>query len=205
MRRSTVPSAAAGTGSADNVRSVSAGAWGAVGLLGALLAAAIWIYNRLVSDRNLAREGFADIDVQLKRRADLVPQLVAAVRGYASHEQALLTSVAELRSAAVAAKPGVDAGRFDSERALGARLKQVLLLQEAYPQLKADANFRDLSAKLVDTEDQLQYARRFYNGAVKQYRNRLESFPHVLVARAFGFEPLPFFETDGREAVKVQL
>jgi LemA protein len=99
----------------------------------------------------------------------------------------------------------VDAGRFDSERQLGAKLKQLLLLQEAYPQLKADANFRDLSAKLVDTEDHLQYARRFYNGAVKQYRNRLESFPHVVVAGAFGFQPLPFFETDDREPLKVQL
>jgi LemA protein len=130
---------------------------------------------------------------------------VEAVRGYAAHEKALLTSVAELRSAAVAAKPGVDAGRFDSERALGAKLKQLLVLQEAYPQLKADAGFRDLSAKLVEVEDHLQSARRFYNGAVKQYRDRQESFPHVLVARAFGFAPLPFFETDDREAVKVQL
>ncbi|MEK6243141.1 MAG: LemA family protein [Pseudomonadota bacterium] len=184
---------------------MSTGTWIGVALLAAVLIAAVWIYNRLIADRNLAREGFADIDVQLKRRADLVPQLVEAVRGYASHEQALLTSVAQLRSAAVAAKPGVDAGRFESERELGAKLKQVLLLQEAYPQLKADANFRDLSAKLVDTEDQLQYARRFYNGAVKQYRNRLESFPQVIVARAFSFEPLPFFETEDRAAVKVQL
>jgi len=184
---------------------MSGAAWGAIGILAAALIAAAWIYNRLISDRNLARQGFADIDVQLKRRADLVPQLVEAVRGYASHEQALLTSVAELRSAAVAAKPGVDAGRFDTERDLGAKLKQLLLLQEAYPQLKADANFRDLSAKLVDTEDHLQYARRFYNGAVKQYRNRLESFPEVIVARAFGFAPLPFFETEERDAVKVQL
>lgn len=180
-------------------------AWAAIGVLVAVLAVAAWIYNRLVADRNLAREGFADIDVQLKRRADLIPQLVEAVRGYAAHEKALLTSVAELRSAAVAAKPGVDAGRFDSERQLGAKLKQMLLLQEAYPQLKADVNFRDLSAKLVDTEDHLQYARRFYNGAVKQYRDRLESFPHVIVASAFGFQPLPFFETDERAAVKVQL
>jgi LemA protein len=180
-------------------------AWVAIGMVAAILIAAIWIYNRLISDRNLAREGFADIDVQLKRRADLVPQLVEAVRGYASHEQALLTSVAELRSAAVAAKPGVDAGRFDAERNLGAKLSQVLLLQEAYPQLKADTNFRDLSAKLVDTEDHLQHARRFYNGAVKQYLTRLESFPHVIIASAFGFQPLPFFETDDRAAVKVQL
>lgn len=184
---------------------MSGGAWGATGFLAAVLVAAIWIYNRLISDRNLGLQGFADIDVQLKRRADLVPQLVEAVRGYASHEKLLLAAVTELRSAAVAAKPGVDAGRFESERDLGAKLKQMLLLQEAYPQLKADANFRDLSAKLVETEDHLQYARRFYNGAVKQYRNRLESFPHFMVARAFGFEPLPFFETDDREAVKVAL
>ena len=184
---------------------MSAGAWIAVAMLGAVLGAVVWFYNRLISERNLAREGFADIDVQLKRRADLVPQLVEAVRGYAAHEKALLTSVAELRAAAAAAKPGVDAGRFDSERELGARLKQVLLLQEAYPQLKADGNFRDLSARLVEVEDHLQHARRFYNGAVKQYRNRLESFPDVVVARTFGFRAMPFFETEDREAVKVQL
>jgi LemA protein len=183
---------------------MSAGAWGEAVLIAAVLAAA-WIYNRLIADRNQARQGFADIDVQLKRRADLVPPLVEAVRAYAAHEKALLVSIAELRAAAVAARPGIDAGRFDQERALGARLKQLLVLQEAYPQLKADANFRDLSARLVDVEDHLQYARRFYNGAVKQYRDRLESFPHVLVARAFAFQPLPFFETDDREPVRVQL
>jgi len=184
---------------------MSAAAWGVAVIAGAILSALAWMYNQLIAGRNLARAGFSDIDVQLKRRADLIPQLVEAVRGYAAHEKALLISVAELRSAAVAAKPGVDAGRFEAERGLGMKLKQLLLLQEAYPQLKADANFRDLSAKLVDTEDHLQYARRFYNGAVKQYRNRLETFPQLLVARAFGFQPLPFFETDDREAVKVQL
>ena len=180
------------------------GAWAAI-VVAALAVFVIWIYNRLIGARNLAREGFADIDVQLKRRADLVPRLVEAVKGYASHEKALLTSVAELRAAAVAAKPGVDAGRFVSARALGAGLKRLILLQESYPQLKADANFRDLSQKLVDTEDQLQYARRFYNGAVKEYRNRLESFPDVVVAWLFGFQPLPFFESDDRAAVKVEL
>jgi LemA protein len=184
---------------------MSGGAWAGVGLLAAVFIAAVWIYNRLVAGRNVSLQGFADIDVQLKRRADLIPQLVEAVRGYAAHEKALLTSVTELRAAAVAAKPGVDAGRFDSERELGSKLKQLLVLQEAYPQLKADANFRDLSAKLVEVEDHLQYARRFYNGAVKQYRDLLESFPQVLVARAFGFAPLPFFETEDRAAVKVQL
>ena len=93
---------------------MSGGAWGVLALPAAVLVAAVWIYNRLVADRNLAREGFADIDVQLKRRADLVPQLVEAVRGYAAHEKALLTSVAELRSAARGREAGVDAGRFDA-------------------------------------------------------------------------------------------
>jgi LemA protein len=168
-----------------------------------LLLAGAWLYNRLIAQRNLARQGFADIDVQLKRRADLVPQLVEAVRGYASYEKALLATVTELRGNALAAQGG--AARFALERELGAQLHQLVLLQENYPQLKADANFRDLSAKLVEVEDHLQYARRFYNGAVKQYVTRLESFPDVIVARLFGFRPMPFFETDDREAVKVAL
>ena len=169
----------------------------------ALLVAGAWLYNRLVSDRNQARQGYADIDVQLKRRADLVPQLVEAVKGYAGYEKALLTTVTELRTSALASQGG--AARFALEKQLGERLQQLVLLQEAYPQLKADANFRDLSAKLVDVEDHLQYARRFYNGAVKQYVTRLETFPDTLVARLFSFQPLPFFETDDRAPVKVQL
>jgi LemA protein len=173
------------------------------GLLVAVLAAGIYFYNRLISDRNQARQGFADIDVQLKRRADLVPQLVEAVKGYAGYEKALLTTVTELRSNALAAQGG--AARFALEKQLGAQLQNLVLLQEAYPQLKADANFRDLSAKLVEVEDHLQYARRFYNGAVKHYVTRLETFPDLLVARLFRFEPLPFFETDDRAAVKVAL
>lgn len=174
--------------------------------LGALLAAAgAWIYNRLVADRNLAREGFADIDVQLKRRADLVPPLVEAVRAYAAYEKATLSAVTELRTHALGFGSNPAEARFGAERELGAKLKQLLLLQENYPQLKADANFRDLASRLVDTEDKLEHARRFYNGAVNQYRNRLESFPDVIVARAFGFAPLPFFETDKRDAVKVAL
>ena len=184
---------------------MNAGTWMFIAPAALLLAACVWIYNRLVADRNLAREGFADIDVQLKRRADLVPQLVEAVRGYAAYEKATLSAVTELRTNAVGFGPEPAEARFGAERELGAKLKQLLLLQENYPQLKADANFRDLSSRLVDTEDKLEHARRFYNGAVNQYRNRLESFPHVIVARAFGFAPLPFFETDDREAVKVVL
>ena len=169
----------------------------------AILAPAVWLYNRLVAERNLVRQGYADIDVQLKRRADLVPQLVEAVRGYAAHEKALLTSVAQLRSAALAAaKPDE---RFSHERQLGERLQNLVLLQESYPQLKADANFRDLSTKLVQVEDALQYARRFYNGAVKQYLTRIESFPDNVMAKLFHFQPMPFFETTERAPVKVTL
>jgi len=174
------------------------------GFLGlALLIGVAWLYNRLVAARNLARQGFADIDVQLKRRADLVPGLVEAVRGYAAYEKALLTTVTELRGAALADK--TLAARFGHERRLGEGLKQLVLLQESYPQLKADANFRSLSQSLVEVEDHLQNARRFYNGAVKQYRTQLESFPDIMVARLFGFQPLPFFETDDREAIRVSL
>jgi LemA protein len=157
----------------------------------ALIIPAAWMYNRLVGERNQARQGYADIDVQLKRRADLVPQLVEAVRAYAAYEKALLTTVTELRSAALA-QPRI-AERFEKEKALGEGLKQLVLLQESYPQLKADANFRDLAAKLVAIEDQLQYARRFYNGAVQQYQTRLESFPDLVVAKLLGFRPMPFF------------
>jgi len=169
----------------------------------AVIAPAVWLYNRLVADRNLVRQGFADIDVQLKRRADLVPQLVEAVRAYAAHEKALLTSIAELRAAAVA-EPKL-AERFVHERLLGERLGKLLLLQENYPELKADANFRDLAKKLVDIEDSLQYARRFYNGAVQQYLTRIESFPDILMAKALRFRPMPFFETADRDSVRVTL
>jgi LemA protein len=179
---------------------MSPGTWAAlVGL--AVAGVGVWLYNRLVADRNLVRQGFADIDVQLKRRADLVPQLVEAVRAYAAHEKALLISIAELRSAALAAPKLVE--RFAHERQLGERLDRLVLLQENYPALKADANFRDLAAKLVEVEDHLQYARRFYNGAVKQYLTRIEQFPDLIMAKLFRFEPMPFFETADREAVKV--
>ena len=175
--------------------------WAAVlGL--AVILPAVFVYNRLVADRNLARQGYADIDVQLKRRADLVPQLVEAVRGYAAYEKALLTAVTEMRSAALA--PQKPEARFGIERSLGAGLKQLVLLQENYPQLKADATFLDLSRRLVEIEDHLQSARRFYNGAVKQYATRLESFPDIVIAKLLRFKPMPFFETDERDAPEVK-
>jgi LemA protein len=174
---------------------VSFEVWAAViGL--AVIVPVVLVFNRLVAARNLVRQGYADIDVQLKRRADLVPALVEAVKGYAAYEKALLTAVVDARGAALAVassnRPGEE--RFGLERSLGQGLKQLVALAEAYPNLKADANFRDLSAKLVEVEDHLQCARRFYNGAVKEYLTQIESFPDLLIAKPFGFRPMPFFE-----------
>ena len=168
-----------------------------------------WVFNRLVADRNLVAQAFADIDVQLKRRADLVPRLVEVVRGYAAYERATLETVVTLReqaqqAAAADAPKGTHAGRLAAEARLGGALARVLLLQENYPQLKADATFLDLSARLVEVEDHLQYARRFYNGAVKQFATRLQSFPELIVARLFAFRAPAFFETDDRDSVEVK-
>jgi LemA protein len=166
----------------------------------ALVLPVVLLYNRLVANRNQVRQGFADIDVQLKRRADLAPRLVETVRGYAPDEKGVLTAVTELRSACLGAPPVLE--RFCHEIDLGAELRKLVALQEAYPQLKADANFRDLAAKLAEVEDQLEFARRFYNGAATQYVTRLEAFPDVFVANLFRFKPLPFFESDARGSAR---
>lgn len=166
----------------------------------------IWVFNRLVSDRNLVAQAFADIDVQLKRRADLVPQLVETVRAYAAYERQTLQAVTELRTrAATLTDRGPTASRFGAESELGTALSRLMLLQESYPALKADENFRDLAAKLIGVEDHLQNARRFYNGAVKQYITRLQTFPDLIVARLFAFRDAAFFETDDRSSVPVAL
>ena len=179
------------------------GFWIVAAAVAALLVWVVSIYNRLVRLRNQVRTAWADIDVQLTRRHDLVPQLVTAVKGYAGHEKTMLEAVTELRARALAEKSPARLGEVES--ALEQAMSRIFALQEAYPDLKASENFIALQRDLVEVEDHLQYARRFYNGAVKQYRNRLESFPHVLFARAFGFRELPFFETDDRAPVKVQL
>jgi len=176
----------------------------------ALIAYGVRIFNRLIADRNLVAQGYADVDVQLKRRADLVPRLVEVVRAYAAYERATLEAVVALRAqatqqAARDTKRGTHAERLQAEAQLGGALSRLLLLQENYPQLKADANFRDLADKLVEIEDSLQFARRFYNGAVKQYVTRLQTFPDLIVGKLFAFRPAAFFETEDRGAVEVRL
>jgi LemA protein len=184
--------------------------WIVVALVAGAVAYGVWVFNRLVHERNQVAQAFADIDVQLKRRFDLVPRLVEAVRAYAAYERATLEAVVELRDRARQAAEQESpkdshAGRLAAETRLGGALARLVLLQEGYPQLKADANFRDLAAKLVEVEDHLQYARRFYNGAVKQYLTRLQRFPDLIVGRLFRFLPAAFFEAEERNAVAVQL
>jgi LemA protein len=173
-----------------------------------LLVAAVWAivaFNQLVKLRNRVRTAWADIDVQLKRRHDLIPQLVSAVKGYAGFERGVLTSVTELRSQAMAQKSPAQLGQTETELQRG--VMQILALKEAYPALKANQNFLQLQRDLVDVEDNLQYARRFYNGAVRDYNTSIERFPRMLVAHAGGFTPDEFFsaEEDERSAVKVEL
>jgi len=166
---------------------------------------AVWIFNRLVRDRNQVHVAWSDVDVQLQRRHDLVPRLVETVRGYARHESQLLERVTEERSQARATRePGQ---RSDPETALGQDLDRLIMLSEAYPDLKANANFGQLSSQLVEVEDALSHARRFYNGSVRQYNTDLERFPERLVSRAFGFTAADFFAAgeDARANVNVVL
>ncbi len=162
----------------------------------ALLVYVIWIYNRLVRNRNMVREGWSGIDVQLRRRADLVPNLVESVKAYAAHEQRTLEEVTSLRRQALDAKSVTD--HAVAERALSGALGRLLAVAEAYPDLKADANFRELQAELSEIEDHLQMARRYYNGTAREMNILAESFPSNLVARQFGFGIEPYFELEDR-------
>ncbi|MEO5560099.1 MAG: LemA family protein [Dokdonella sp.] len=153
--------------------------------------AVVAVFNDLVGARNQVRAAWSDIDVQLTRRHDLVPQLVAAVHGYADYERATLTSVTELRTRAMAAASLSDKAQLEGE--LAQQINRILALQERYPDLKASENFLVLQRDLVGIEDHLQYARRFYNGAVRELNNRIETFPGLLIARAANFKPADFF------------
>ena len=176
--------------------------------LGILLAIGLWAvfaFNRLVRLRNQVRTAWADVDVQLIRRHDLVPSLVTAVQAYAGHEQAVLTAVTELRAQAMQAQAPGTLGTLES--ALQEGIGRLLALREAYPDLKANENFAQLQRDLVQVEEQLQYARRFYNGAVRDLNDGVQRVPDLLVARTFGFHDAEFFQAEdaGRAAVKVEL
>jgi LemA protein len=159
-----------------------------------LLGWMLFAFNRLVRHANLVREAWSGIDVQLKRRHDLVPSLVDIVKGHANFERRLLEAVTRLRSAAAAPRATPDLQ--DRENALTAQLKSVLAVAEAYPELRASRSYLDLQTQLVEVEDQLQMARRYYNGTVRDYNIAVESFPSNLVAALFKFQPEGFFQVE---------
>lgn len=181
------------------------GFWILAAAVAALFVWAVLIYNRLVRLRNQVRTAWADIDVQLTRRHDLVPQLVTAVKGYAGHEKAVLEAVTELRARALAEKSPARLGEVES--ALEQAVSRIFALQEAYPDLKASENFLALQRDLVDVENHLQYARRFYNGAVRDYNDAVQRVPDLVVARGFAFTSGEFYqaESEKRQAVQVRM
>lgn len=168
--------------------------WILAAALLAVLVAGIWIYNALVRLRNQVRTAWSDVDVQLLRRHDLVPRLVEAVKAYAAHERTLLESVTALRARAMEThSPARLAG---VETQLEQSLTRLFALREAYPDLKANENFAQLQRDLVEVEEQLQYARRFYNGAVRDLNDGIQRFPALLLARAAGFREAEFFAAE---------
>jgi len=180
--------------------------WTALGLLLAAAAYTIWTYNRLVGLKNQLREAWSGVDVQLKRRHDLIPNLVECVKGHRAHEREVLEGVARERSLAQAARGLADTST--AENHLTQQLRSLFAVAEAYPELKAAENFRQLSATLVAVENDIQFARRYYNGSVRDLNNLVQTFPSQLVARGFGFGQEEFFEietTAERNAPTVRL
>ena len=176
-------------------------------ILGLLVLVGLWLvmtYNTLVSLRQRCRQAFSDIDVQLKQRHDLVPNLVETVKGYAAHEQGTLQAVVQARNAAVAAQSQGPAAQAQAEGMLQGALRQLFALSEAYPDLKANQNFQQLQAELSDLENKIAAARRFFNNAAAEYNSTRESFPAVVFAQSLGFGPQEFFNLDEGERTAVQ-
>jgi len=168
-----------------------------------IIGALVFLFNRLVSARQMAQNGWSDIEVQLKKRAELIPQLVNTVKGYAAHERELFEEVIEQRNAALSAGDNIPA-RATSEARLAQKESRLLALAEAYPDLKANQNFLALQDELSEVEESIEMARRFYNGTVRDLNTKVQTFPGNLIASAFNFDIRDYFETDVRAAPKVE-
>jgi LemA protein len=173
--------------------------WILLGVLALLVVFAVYGYNRLVRLRNEADTGWANIDVQLQRRADLIPNLVEAVRGYAAHERAVFEEVTKARAALQQARTPGAAG--DANDVLTAALGRLFAVAEAYPELQASENFLRLQEDLTDTEDKISAARRYYNSTVMHYNTAIQSIPWVFVARPLGFHEKEFFSAEADTGV----
>ncbi len=180
--------------------------WIILGIIGLIVVSLIGIYNRLVTLRQRIKNAWAQIEVQLKRRYDLIPNLVNTVKGYAAHEKETFEKVTQARNMAIQAKDvNAQAG---AENMLSGALKTLFAVAESYPELKADANFRQLQDELANTEGKIAFARQFYNDTVMNYNTTIQRFPTVLIAGMFGFTKEEYFNLDeeaiAREAVKVE-
>ena len=173
-------------------------------IFGFIVLAILWVvvaYNSLVVLKNRVKEAWSDIDVQLKRRYDLIPNLVETVKGYASHEQQTFEKVIQARNMAMNAKGVKEKG--EAENALAGTLKTIFALAESYPDLKASVNFLELQKELSDTENKIQAARRFYNGNVRDFNTKIMVFPNNLIANGLGFKKYDFFEAEAGEKENV--
>lgn len=173
------------------------GLWIALGIVAVIVIFVIAIYNSLVRKKIRVDEAWSDITVQLKRRYDLIPNLVNTVKGYAKHEQKVFKEVTEARANAINAEGPKD--KAQAEGMFAEALKSLFAVSEAYPQLKADKNFQDLQAELVDTEDKIQAARRFYNGSARDLNIAIKTFPNIIFAGMLGFSEREFFEVEEEE------
>ena len=176
-----------------------------LGVLALIIIAVIGIYNSLVSRRNRIDEAWSDIEVQMKRRYDLIPNVVETVKGYAAHEKGVLENVTQARNMAMGAKTADEHAK--AENMLSSTLKTLFAVSENYPDLKANANFLDLQRELADTENKIQAARRFYNSTIMDYNTMIQSFPSNLLAGVFGFTAREFFnleEEAAKQPVRVQ-
>lgn len=170
-------------------------------LMGAVVAVVFWLislYNRMIKRRNHVEDGWSGIDVQLKRRHNLIPNLVNTVKKYASHEKEVMESVTKLRNVSGNTKDT----SANQEQLISNAISGLMVQVEAYPDLKADANFRDLQKQLSDIETEIQYARRYFNGAVREYNTLIQSFPAVLIAQKFGFDEAEFFELQENDVAR---
>jgi len=181
--------------------------WIVIAVVGALAFIVIGMYNSLIKLKNRVEEAWSDIDVQLKRRYDLIPNLVSTVKGYAKHEEGTLTKVTEARTAAMNAQAQGDTkAQAQAENMLSSTLKSIFALSESYPDLKANTNFLELQRELSDTENKIQASRRFYNGNVRDFNTKLQVFPTNMIAGMLGFKERDFFEIEDakeKENVKV--
>lgn len=169
-------------------------------IVGILVLWAVVVYNRLITLKNRVREAWSDIEVQMKRRYDLIPNLVETVKGYAVHEKGVFETVTEARTKAMGAK--TPAEHAQAENMLTGALKTLFAVAENYPQLQASQNFLELQRELRDTEDKIQAARRFYNTNVRDYNIKIQSVPDIVFARMLGFKQEEFFDLEGEEAAK---